>query len=312
MQISSAVGTVFFLCISCMKEGDALGKATGIRNYRQRVKELKELNLTSDLLSSVVFEDTAAIQDVLRILTGICDLKILRVEPQRSLRNLYGRSSILDIWAEDSRGNQYNMEIQIAENEDHLKRSRFIQSRIDSRSLGSGMGYDELPDLYLIFVTEKDFLNVRTGITRIVRIIKGTDRQIENGVHEIYANLEYPAEDEEVTRLLQFIGDTNNPEISRDGFQNLSERVEYLKNETGGARGMCELMEREWNNGREEGRKEGELFRLIDQVVKKRDRNITVEGIADALEEEEVMIQRILLAASEAGSDKVEEIFACL
>ena len=91
-----------------------------------------------------------------------------------------------------------------------------------------------------------------------------------------------------------------------------SERVEYLKNETGGARGMCELMEREWNNGREEGRKEGELFHLIDQVVKKRDRNITVEGIADALEEEEVMIQRILLAASEAGSDKVEEIFACL
>lgn len=289
-----------------------MGKATGIRNYRQRVKELKELNLTSDLLSSVVFEDTTAIQDVLRILTGNCDLKILRVEPQRSFRNLYGRSSILDIWAEDSRGNQYNMEIQIAENEDHLKRSRFIQSRIDSRSLGSGMGYDELPDLYLIFVTEKDFLNVRTGITRIVRIIKGTDRQIENGVHKIYANLEYPAEDEEVTRLLQFIGDTNNPEISRDGFQNLSERVEYLKNETGGARGMCELMEREWNNGREEGRKEGELFHLIDQVVKKRDRNITVEGIADALEEEEVMIQRILLAASEAGSDKVEEIFACL
>lgn len=84
----------------------------------------------------------------------------------------------------------------------HLKRSRFIQSRIDSRSLGSGVGYDELPDLYLIFVTEKDFLNVRTGITRIVRIIKGTDRQIENGVHEIYANLEYPAEDEEITRLL--------------------------------------------------------------------------------------------------------------
>lgn len=312
MQISSAVGAVFFLCISCMKEGDALGKATGILNYRQRVKELKELNLTSDLLSSVVFEDIAAIQDVLRILTGICDLKVLRVEPQKSFRNLYGRSSVLDVWAEDSWGSQYNMEIQIAENEDHLKRSRFIQSRIDSRSLGSGIGYDELPDLYLIFITQKDFLNIRTGITRIVRMIKGTDRQAENGVHEVYANLEYPAEDEEITRLLQFIWDTNNPEISRDGFQNLSERVEYLKNETGGARGMCELMEREWNNGREEGRKEGELLHLIDQVVKKRERKITVEEIADALEEEEVMIERILLAAAEAGSNAVEEIYACL
>lgn len=277
MQISSAIGAVFFLCISCMKEGDALGNATGILNYRQRVKKLKELNLTSDLLSSVVFEDPAAVQDVLRILTGICDLKVLRVEPQRSFRNLYGRSSVLDVWAEDSRGSQYNMEIQIAENEDHLKRSRFIQSRIDSRSLGSGMGYEELPDLYLIFVTEKDFLNVRTGVTRIVRMIKGTDRQAENGVHEIYANLEYPAEDDEVTRLLQFISDTNNPEISRHGFQNLSERVEYLKNETGGTSVMCELLEREWNDGmekgreegRKEGRKEGELFHLIEQVVKK-------------------------------------------
>lgn len=308
-------GSVFSLH-SCMKEGDVLGKATGILNYRQRVKELKELNLTSDLLSSVVFEDTAAIQDVLRILTGICDLKVLRVEPQRSLRNLYGRSSVLDVWAEDSQGSQYNMEIQIAENEDHLKRSRFIQSRIDSRSLGSGMGYDELPDLFLIFITEKDFLNVRTGITRIVRMIKGTHRQAENGVHEIYANLEYPAEDEEVTRLLQFIGDTNNPEISRDGFRHLSERVEYLKNERGGAKNMCELLEREWNDGmekgREEGRKEGELFHLIDQVVKKRDRKITAEGIAEALETEEAMIERILLAAAKAGSNVVEEIYACL
>lgn len=37
-----------------------------------------------------------------------------------------------------------------------------------------------------------------------------------------------------------------------------------------------------------------------------------MEGIADALEEEEVMIERILLAAAEAGSNAVEEIYACL
>lgn len=290
-----------------------MGKVTGIRNYRRRVEELKKLNLTSDLLSSVVFEDAAALQDVLRILTGIHGLKILRAEPQRSYRNLYGRSSVLDVWAEDSQNIQYNMEIQITENEDHLKRSRFIQSRIDSRSLGSGMGYDELPDLYLIFVTAKDFLHVKTGI---IRMIKGTDRQAGNGVHEIYANLEYPAEDEEVTRLLQFIRDTNDPGIPREGFPDLAARVEYLKDETGGAKEMCELLEKEWREGleegRKEGRKEGEMLRLIDQVVKKRNRKMPVDKIADALEEEEMMIERILLATAEAGSDEVEEIYACL
>ncbi len=303
-------------------------KTIGIRNYRKRAGELKKLNLTSDLLASVVFEDILAIQDVLRILTGVRDLKVLRVEPQRSYRNLYGRSSVLDVWAEDSQNTQYNMEIQIAENEDHLKRSRFIQSRIDSRSLGTGMKYDELPDLYLIFITKKDFLNVKTGIAKIVRIIKGTDYRAENGIHEIYANLEYAAEDEEITRLLRFIGDTNNQEIPRDGFQHLSKRVEYLKNEPGGEKSMCELLEREWREGEREGllkgrregeregllkgRKEGELFCLINQTVKKRDRGMAVEEIADALEEDRGMIEQILLAAGEAGSDEAEVIYACL
>lgn len=295
-------------------------KTAGIRNYRRRMEEVKKLNLTSDLLSSVTFEDIVALQDVLRILTGVRDLKVLRAEPQRSYRNLYGRSSVLDVWAEDSQNVHYNMEIQIAENEDHLKRSRFIQSRIDSRSLGTGMSYDDLPDLYLIFVTAKDFLHVKTGITRIVRMIKGTNRQAGNGVHEIYANLEYPAEDEEITRLLQFIKDTNNPEIPRDGFRNLSKRVAYLKNEAGGAKSMCELLERERREGREEGLREGrregqklgDLLRLINQTIKKRNRGMTVEDIADALEEEEVMIERILLAAAEAGSDEPQEIYECL
>lgn len=298
--------------------------ATGMRSYRQRVAEIRKLNLTSDLLASVVFEDVMAVQDVLRILTGIRDLRVLRAEPQRSCRNLYGHSSVLDVWAEDSRNTQYNMEIQIAEDEDHLKRSRFIQSRIDSRSLGTGMGYGELPDLYMVFITAKDFLHVGTGIAKVVRMIKGTGRRAENGVHEIYANLEYPAEDEEAARLLQFIKKTTDPKIPRDGFRNLAGRVEYVKDETGGAGGMCELLERERLEGREEGlregrkkgiaegRREGDLLRLISQTVKKRNRGMAVEDIADALEEEAVMIERILLAAAEAGSDEPGEIYACL
>lgn len=211
--------------------------ATGMRSYRQRVAEIRKLNLTSDLLASVVFEDVMAVQDVLRILTGIRDLRVLRAEPQRSCRNLYGHSSVLDVWAEDSRNTQYNMEIQIAE-------------------------------------------------------------------------------DEEAARLLQFIKKTTDPKIPQDGFRNLAGWVEYLKDETGGAGGMCELLERERLEGRKkgmaEGRREGDLLRLISQTVKKRDRGMAVEDIADALEEEAVMIERILLAAAEAGSDEPGEIYACL
>lgn len=235
-------------------------KQVGIKNYVERWKKIRGLNLTSDLFFSVVFEDHLALQDVLRILTGICDLRVMRTEPQRSYRNLYGHSSILDIWAEDSYKRQYNIELQIAEDEDHLKRSRFIQSRIDSRVLGTGASYADLPDLYLIFITEKDFLHTQTGFSEIVRIIKGTSREIPNGVHEIYANLTFPASTVEQTALLEYIKNTTtvfSPDTVK--FENLRKRVAYLKEEEKGVRYMCEFAEELLAEGREEGREEGRV-----------------------------------------------------
>ena len=307
-------------------------KAVGIRNYRERMQAVQKLNLTSDLLSSVVFEDVLAVQDVLRILTGIRGLKVVRVEPQRSYRNLYGHSSVLDVWAEDEKQNQYNLEIQIAEDEDHLRRSRFIQGRVDSRSLPGGTEYGKLPELYLIFITEKDFLKTGTGITEVVRVIKGTDREVDNGVHEIYANLECPTVDEEKTRLLRYIKKTNGKVVSCKGFENLAKRVEHLKNEEGDVKGMCELLEKEWKDGnavgweagmqagrragmqagRREGMQEGDMLRLISLALKKQEKGFPVDEIAEMLEEDERQIDRILLAAAEAGSNEPEKVYRCL
>lgn len=52
-------------------------KDTEISLYRRRVREIQEMNLTSGLFSSVTFEDELAVQDVLRIMTGIGDLKVV-------------------------------------------------------------------------------------------------------------------------------------------------------------------------------------------------------------------------------------------
>lgn len=273
-----------------------MDKQVGIRNYERRRRDIVEMNLTSDLLSSVTFEDLLAAQDVLRIMTGMDELIVLRVEPQRSFRNMYGHSSISDVWAEDAAYNQYNLEIQIAENEDHLRRSRFIQSRIDSRCLSTGMEYGELPELYLIFITEKDFLGTNEGSFEIVHRIEGLGCQVDDGVHEIYANLEKPVDDDTKKRLLKYIKDTNNLEISTEGFENLAKRVNDLKSEEGGLRYMCSVMEREWAEGRAEGREEGNLLHLIRQTIKKCEKGMAVGEIAEALEEEVETIERIVMA----------------
>lgn len=299
-------------------------KQVGIRNYEQRKKDIQEMNLTSDLLSSVAFEDPLAMQDVLRIITGIRDLKVLRVEPQRSFRNMYGHSSVSDVWAEDEESNQYNLEIQVAENEDHLRRSRFIQSRIDSRCLGIGRGYEELPELYLIFITEKDFLHIGEGTVEVARVIEQGGKRVDNGVHEIYANLEQPADDERKRRLLSFIRDTNNADIPTEGFENLAARVRYLKSEEGGIRFMCNVIERERAEGyaegkeegrivgKEEGREEGSWLQLIRLTMKKREKGMEAQEIADLLEEDETTIERILVAVDLSKSEDVEKVYECM
>lgn len=286
-----------------------MDKQVGIRNYERRRRDIVEMNLTSDLLSSVTFEDLLAAQDVLRIMTGMDELIVLRVEPQRSFRNMYGHSSISDVWAEDAAYNQYNLEIQIAENEDHLRRSRFIQSRIDSRCFSTGMEYGELPELYLIFITEKDFLGTNEGSFEIVHRIEGLGCQVDDGVHEIYANLEKPVDDDTKQRLLKYIKDTNNLEISTEGFENLAKRVNDLKSEEGGLRYMCSVMEREWAEGRAEGREEGNLLHLIRQTIKKCEKGMAVGEIAEALEEEVETIERIVMAIVITDSQDAEEVY---
>lgn len=283
-------------------------KQVGIRNYEQRLRDIQEMNLTGDLLSSVVFEDSPALQDVLRIMTGIGDLKVLRAEPQRSFRNMYGHSSVSDVWAEDGKNNQYNLEIQVAQNEDHLRRSRFIQSRIDSRCLGTGLSYEELPELYLIFITERDFLHIGEGVAEIVRVIKQKGQQTDNGVHEIYANLEQPTDDERKQRLLQFIKDTNNADIPTEGFENLAARVRYLKSEEGGFRFMCNVIERE----RAEGKEEGRWLQLIHLTMRKKEKGMEAKEIAELLEEEETTIERIFVAVMMSKSQDAEKVYECM
>ena len=295
-------------------------KKTSIDKYRKRLRKIQKLNLTSDLFSSVVFEDTLAVQDVLRILTGIRELKVIRVEPQRSYRNLYGHSSVLDIWAEDAGGIQYNIEIQMSEKEDHLRRSRFIQSRIDGRSLSEGAEYEALPELYLIFITKRDFLQTGCGTVEAVHTIKGMNQEVYNGLHEIYANFECPAEDGMKTELLRYIRDTNNPDICTEGFEHLVKRVKILKDEEGDVRHMCELLEQEWADGlrvgeargEARGQAKGELLRLISLTMKKQAKGMTAEEIADMLEEELPVIDEILLAAVQADTSEPERVYECM
>lgn len=68
------------------------------------------------------------------------------------VENLLNRSVRLDILTTDSRNRKINVEIQRSDKGAGQKRVRFNNSMIDTTLLQKG--FDELPETYVVFITE--------------------------------------------------------------------------------------------------------------------------------------------------------------
>ena len=74
---------------------------------------LKKFRLIDDTFFSAFFDDNAEdVQYILRIILDKPDLKVLKVQTQKSVENIYGRSVRFDVFATDDNDKLYNIEVQ--------------------------------------------------------------------------------------------------------------------------------------------------------------------------------------------------------
>ena len=217
-------------------------------SYEERRNKVRRFQLTSDIFFCKVLEDKEACQEVIRILLGHPSLVVKDVKTQYSIRNIENRSVVLDVLAEDTDGRMVNIEMQVSEDEDHQRRARYYQASMDMSFLEKGCPYEELPELYLIFITEKDFLCQKTGISYIDRVVRGRGTVTDNGVHEVYANLTYGCEDEKIDELLRYMK-RSDCDYQTEVFPNVVRKVRYLKEQKEGVEIMCRILEEERNEG---------------------------------------------------------------
>lgn len=77
------------------------------------LEKIKEFRLLDDDFMSKVFEDNfECIELILHIIMQKPDLKVKEARTQYSIKNLLGRSVRLDIYAVDTIGKKYNIEVQ--------------------------------------------------------------------------------------------------------------------------------------------------------------------------------------------------------
>ncbi len=95
------------------------------------LEQIGQLSLMNNAFMNVVLdENLACVEEILRVILGKRDLIVKTAQTQRMLQG-FKRSIYLDVYAEDSKGTRYNIEIQQLNDGADLCRARFHMGMID-------------------------------------------------------------------------------------------------------------------------------------------------------------------------------------
>lgn len=133
-------------------------------------------------------KDIPACQEILRTILEDVNLTVQDVIVQSSERNLYGRSVRLDALCTLGSGIRCNIEVQRMDNDDHLKRARFNASSITVRESQTGEKYKGVVTLYIVYISEFDFLKEGLTVYHVDKTIRETGTTVDDGLHEIFVN----------------------------------------------------------------------------------------------------------------------------
>ena len=200
------------------------------------------MNLFDDDLMSMVFDsNNEATELLLRIILKKDGIKVMSVVGQRELKNpvVGGRNIRLDIFAKDSTGKHYNIEVQKKPEGAHVRRARFNSSMMDSRMLREGQEFSELQDSYMVFITQTDIFGYGIPIYTINRYFEEIDGLFDDGSHIVYVNGSYRGEDA-IGKLMHDFGCKESKDIY---YSDLAKGVKHFKEE-GGRKIMCEAVEK--------------------------------------------------------------------
>lgn len=144
---------------------------------------VKRLRPIDDILFQKLSENKGFCEELLQVLLEQERLELVKTTPQKNLRNIKGRSVIVDVLCEGVDRNYYNVEVQKQDNDNHEKRVRYNSSNVDTYITEKGIEYKELPDLYIIYISEFDIFKKGKTIYHVQRSIKETEDVVNNGYH---------------------------------------------------------------------------------------------------------------------------------
>ena len=235
------------------RNASALGKARAGRSTHvmkpEYLAEIERFRLMDDTFMSKCLENAPeCIELILQIILGKKDLKVVKSQTEYPIKSLQGRGVRFDVFARDSKGKEYDIEIQRAKDGAEPKRARYNSALMDANALKSGEDFDKLRDTYVIFITENDVMGGGKDAYVYDRTEKKSGRSLCDGTHIIYVN-GATRSDSDIGKLMHDFLCRNAAEMY---FDILKRQVSQFKNSDEGRHVMCKAVEELVERGKRE------------------------------------------------------------
>ena len=205
----------------------------------ERIQKLRYMD--DDFFTVCLADNIEAVQLILRIVLQNEDITVTSVKTQEHLKNLQGRSAVLDVHAVDSDGKQYDCEIQRADAGAGAKRARHNSSLLDAHILRPGEETDDIPDSYVIFITENDVMQGGEAVYPVDRYVKIGGKKVlfGDGSHILYVNGKYRGED----AIGMLMEDFSCADPDQMNYESLAKKAIFYKKDEKGVGSMCKMLE---------------------------------------------------------------------
>ncbi len=208
-----------------------------LEEKRAKVRDFRPID---DVFFELLASNKEVCEEILRTILEDNELVVEDVIVQSSGRNIYGRSVRLDALCTLGDGSKCNIEVQRANNDDHLRRARFNASSITVKESDPGDKFEEVANVCIVYISEFDFLAKGKTIYHVDKVIRETNDVIDDGLKEIFVNTAV----DDGTDIADLMSCFVKKEVNNPKFPKFSSEVKKLKETEGGLNSMCELMEK--------------------------------------------------------------------
>ena len=144
--------------------------------------------LNTNLIAEVFEKDVKSVQAALNVILKREDITALTADVKRDFNTEIGYLLRIDIKAADKNGKRYNIELGFTDEKVSPKIVRYGDTVLNA----FGLCEDECPEVYQIYVMEKDMFGNGLPIYHIESRVTNANVAINDGVHIIFVNGELP------------------------------------------------------------------------------------------------------------------------